>query len=585
MAKVLKNFTLLFLLIIPGCESKPDFKEDNTLVNMFDVSSLSQNNQTVLQELKSLTTLDTTDLKINSALIELYKKNNFQSILFRNFNDTVKFKKIIREISNSYRHGINPEIFSLSEAIEAFNLASDTNLTNDSRYYHLARSEILSMRNLLLFSQLVLNGLIDSRSIYPDDYNMPYKKSDIKLLTNLILENGIDSLLSKVDNLPDDYRNLQKQMEKFFLIKNVKWQKLPNLKKKIQPSDKIEYLDEIVRRLHILGFIDTSKTKILDYTIYDSVLIEPIKKFQKSHGLRDDGVIGKNTIEKLNISPAEYYELIKINLEKLRWYNFPDTGKYLIVNIPDFHLHAFENSKLKFRIKICVGIKKEWQTPILHSKINEIVLNPEWNVPQSIIKEEIVRNMKKDSMYLEKKKFRAYHGSAELLPKEITIENLKRQKIKLVQAAGNANALGRLKFIFKNPFDIYLHDTPEKSKFNLSMRDISHGCIRVEKPYQLAEFLLENNSPWKIEYVKYETDEKVNDKNIINEYLTLRKKLKKNKSKTTHIKLTNQIPLFVIYQTAFVDDNGNINIREDIYGRDQVLKDRFNLVEQKLILK
>jgi murein L,D-transpeptidase YcbB/YkuD len=315
------------------------------------------------------------------------------------------------------------------------------------------------------------------------------------------------------------------------------------------------------------------------------------------HGLNDDGVIGKSTIEKLNTTPEEYIRKIKINLERFRWNDYSDTLNYVVVNVPDFTLHAYENKKELFKIKVCTGQKRpanfekqfiiykktkrlkdkpdDWETPCLYAKISLIVLNPTWSVPPSIIREEIFAGIKKDSNYLANRNFKVYTKGIEISPYDVNINELTLENIpyRIVQDPGDGNALGKMKFIFQNPFGVYLHDTPKKAPFKNPIRAVSHGCIRVEKPLLLADYILKGHTKWNIDYLKIETGHKVDDKTKVAEYQKKREALRKNASvgKTTEITLDKKIPLFVDYYTAWIDENGDINFRDDVYRQDKIL--------------
>ena len=204
-----------------------------------------------------------------------------------------------------------------------------------------------------------------------------------------------------------------------------------------------------------------------------------------------------------------------------------------------------------------------------------MVLNPTWNVPQSIMREEIVYKMKKDSSYLSTHNFKVYLDTLELNPDSIKISDLSVEKIpyKIIQDPGAGNALGKIKFIFNNPFGIYLHDTPNRPPFKYDNRAVSHGCVRVENPMPLAEFLLRDHPKWNIDFLKIEIGLKVDNKEAVKEYEKKRESLRKYSSlgKTTDIVLPQKVPLYIDYYTAWVDAKGGINFRDDVYSQDKVL--------------
>ena len=260
-----------------------------------------------------------------------------------------------------------------------------------------------------------------------------------------------------------------------------------------------------------------------------------------------------------------------------------------------------QNEEELFNIKVCVGRKRpanykeqlkvykrtknqqnkpdDWETPNMYGEISYLVLNPTWNVPNSIIREEILRKVTEDSTYLESRNFKVYKDGVELNLDEVNSSEFSADTIpyRIVQDSGPGNALGKIKFMFSNRFGIYLHDTPSRRPFTYSNRAVSHGCVRVEKPLQLAEFILRDHSKWNIDYLKIEIGQRVDDKSIVSEYYHKRSALRNRKdsseNKTTELILEKKIPLFIDYYTAWVDDKGAINFRDDIYRRDKVLKE------------
>ena len=376
----------------------------------------------------------------------------------------------------------------------------------------------------------------------------------------------------------DKYKKLQNALKRFKNMAELEWIKIPVTDKKVEPGNIYGSVDLIANKLITLGLLDTGKVKINDFSFYDTLLLEPIKSFQRANGLTDDGVIGKTTIERLNITPKEYVERIKLTLERFRWLDYSDTLKYIMVNISDFKVFAIENGAKKLNIVICAGRKGKWETPNLYGQISYMVLNPTWSVPKSIIQEEIVAGLRRDSLYLKKRYFKVYKAGERVSLDGLTAHELSSSnRYSIVQDPGAGNALGKIKFMFKNPFGVYLHDTPTRAPFKYVNRAVSHGCIRVEKPIQFAEYLLANNSKWTTDYIKVEVGQKVDNPNVIEEFNNKRSELRKNNSYgvTTEVKFDKYIPLFVDYYTVWVDENGVFNYRDDVYGRDKVLAKYF----------
>jgi murein L,D-transpeptidase YcbB/YkuD len=220
-----------------------------------------------------------------------------------------------------------------------------------------------------------------------------------------------------------------------------------------------------------------------------------------------------------------------VNMERCRWLPSTKKSTNIIVNIPDYKLQVMKGDSTLFSMAAIVG-KEANKTVIFMGNINEIIFNPYWNIPKSITEKEILPLIKKDPGYLEHNNMEWFGGQ-------------------LRQKPGPNNALGKIKFIFPNPFNIYLHDTPAKHLFQLEKRNFSHGCIRIGEPLKLTTFLLSYEKDW-------------NEKRILDE-------LSQKKEKT--VRLSDPIPVYIIYLTSFVDSKGRLNFREDLYKRDNYLKE------------
>jgi murein L,D-transpeptidase YcbB/YkuD len=565
----------LLLFITISCDNKPDPGLDDKL--NFD-------KQEFVDQIKlSFSTIDSLDIIKKSlddkfdTLKYIYSKRNYEPFFVESFNSKSKIDSILIILGNAYEHGLNAEMYDYSiiknKVKEIF---SDYSRADDKvNFNFLAISEILLTNAVLKFSEHMRHGVVNPRKLYPEVYYLPVNDSLNQKYFEPLEHKNIVTYLQNIQPKSEKYKKLQTELLKFEKLKEIYYPHIAVTENKIEIGNESALLKNIYQKLIVFGFIDTSKTKLSISTIYDSTLSPFIKEFQRANGLIADGVIGKPTIERLNITPKEYVEKIKLNLERFRWINYSDTAKYIVVNIPDFKLYAVENGIEKFDIKICTGRKTTWETPNLYGQISYFVLNPTWSVPRSIIDEEIVSGLRRDSSYLKKRNFVAYKSGKQVSLSGLTASELAANRYSLVQNPGAGNALGKIKFMFKNPFGVYLHDTPTRAPFNYVNRAVSHGCMRVEKPMQLAEYFLTNNSNWTLDYLKIEIGQKVINQTVIDEYKSKRSELRKNSSYgiTTEVKLDKYVPLFVDYYTVWVDKDGKLNYRDDVYGRDKKLKE------------
>ena len=267
---------------------------------------------------------------------------------------------------------------------------------------------------------------------------------------------------------------------------------------------------------------------------YNAELIAAVRQFQNRNGLPATGLADKATINALNVPLKSRIKQILVNMERSRWLPVWLNGDYLAVNIPEFQLHVYHADSLLWSCKVVVG-QSVHQTTVFYGEVKYVVFSPYWNVPQSIVLKEIIPGLRNDTDYLSRHdmEITGYHGKLPVV----------RQK------PGPKNSLGLVKFLFPNSYDIYLHDTPMKSLFGENARAFSHGCIRVVEPVKLATFLLKNNSEWnpaKMDAAMHSGKER---------YVTLKQK----------------VPVFIAYFTAFIDRNGLLNFRKDIYNLDDHL--------------
>jgi murein L,D-transpeptidase YcbB/YkuD len=525
-----------------------------------------------------------------------YSLRDYEPLFIKSFEDNDKVFSLISIIEKAGEHGLNPEQYHFSDIINDFAGAIDT-VPNLSRYYLLAMTELLVSDAILKYSYHLRYGIVNPKEIFPDTYFLPIDDSSKGNLLEPLTQENLIQYLNDIQPKSERYRELQEALKYYSHFDGLDWPSIPVPEKKIEVGTRDASLPQVVEKLITLEYLDISKNKITDPLLYDSLVARAIKSFQQNNGLNDDGIIGKNTIERLNITPQQYIEKIKINLERFRWNDYRDISQYILVNIPDFKVFIVDEGEKIFSTKVCTGIKRskhyenqlkiykksklwkdkpeDWETPNFFGEISYMVLNPTWSVPASIMREEIAYKLQKDSLYLLDKNFKVYINGEEIDPLEVQLAALKSDTIpyRIVQDPGAGNALGKIKFMFNNPFGIYLHDTPNRPPFNYSNRAVSHGCVRVQKPLALAEFLLRDHSKWNIDFLKIEIGQKVDNKSSVQEYSKKRESLRKYASlgETTDVILSKKIPLYIDYYTAWVDDDGVINFRADVYDRDKVL--------------
>ncbi len=313
----------------------------------------------------------------------------------------------------------------------------------------------------------------------------------------------------------------------------------------LRPGDNHRDIPAIAQRLALLGDLTSAPTTEYDYS---DELADAVRHFQRRHGLKVDGVIGSETLYWLNVTPLQRATLlVKVYVEQtaLR-YQLPT--QYVLVNVPAYELEFVNDGQLVLQSKVVVGLPYR-QTPMLQSEITSVVLNPRWHVPRSIVRRNLLPHIRKDSNYLEQQAYDVYDLQGQQIPLadvDWSEQAYGRFPYRLVQRPGEHNALGRYKFHFANGFDVYLHDTPEKSLFAKSQRALSSGCVRVEKAAELAQWLGEHVVADARKWQQMQYD-----------YTT-----------TQWFKLRQRIPVYIVYWTAWVNEQGIAEFRPDIYNKE-----------------
>lgn len=359
---------------------------------------------------------------------------------------------------------------------------------------------------------------------------VPRKKEDpITLADSLVNKKHKDD--KYFEDVNESYKALKDQLSRYITIaKNGGWPQINNIKKPLKPKSHSPEIVMIKKRLEITGDMPGNDTS----QVFNDTLEIAIKNFQARHGFNETGIISDSLIKEMNVPVTQRVEQLLMNMDRMRWLANNPTGNLIVVNIPEFVMHVYEGKQKAFDIDVVVG-KEGHNTMMFNGDLNQVVFSPYWNVPPSIVVKEILPEIEKNSNYLAKENMEIT-GNDDGIP-------VIRQK------PGEKNALGKVKFLFPNSFNIYFHDTPVKSLFNKDKRAYSHGCIRVREPEKLANYVLRNQPEW--------TSEKINEA--------------MNSGDEKYVKVKNPIPVVITYYTAWVDENSRLNFREDIYGHDQRL--------------
>lgn len=333
------------------------------------------------------------------------------------------------------------------------------------------------------------------------------------------------------------------------------WQQdLPPMPRRaLKPDESYAGLPLIAARLYVLGDLpqDLGSTEH-----YSADMVAAIQRFQARHGLESDGVIGPATLEQLKVKPAERVQQMALTLERLRWTPLQYGPRMIVVNVPEFTLRAYEMQGQQIQsyleMRVVVGRALDTRTPIFLEDMRFIEFSPYWNIPPSIAKGETLPRLRRDPAYFDHQGFEFVTRKGEVITTltEEALDAVQAGQWRIRQRPGPRNALGDIKFIFPNDQNIYLHHTPAPQLFARARRDFSHGCIRVEAPVELAEFVLSKQPTWTTERIQAA--------------------MEAGKSRT--LRLDEPLPVLIAYSTAVVKDNGTVYFFPDIYQQDARLE-------------
>ncbi|MDL1867371.1 murein L,D-transpeptidase [Betaproteobacteria bacterium PRO4] len=411
-------------------------------------------------------------------------------------------------------------------------------------------------RSMLALSHDLYRGRLAATSADPD-WHIPQPAFDpVDFLQQSVasanparLEQALTELSPKIRQ----YSALKQLLGRLrdLVTAGTEWTQIPDNTASIHPQDKhaaIPLVRQRIREVHHV--FEKQEYDIADNSsqIYDDQLVKAVKSFQRQYGLNADGVIGKNTRRALNTTIIEHIQQLRITLERLRWLPRKFSERYILVNIAGFNLAAIQDNERILEMRIVVG-RDYRSTPSFSSRISHLVVNPYWNVPTSIANKDLLPKQQHNPDYFASEGIRVFSShryESELDPYSIDWHALGRSlPYVLRQEPGRKNALGTIKFMFPNPFSIYLHDTPSKYLFQKDIRTFSSGCIRLEKPQQLAEFVLGSAF----------------------EQANIQEKIDSGKTQTVH--LPKSVPIYLLYLTAWSDEQDEVHFSSDIYGRDK----------------
>jgi L,D-transpeptidase YcbB len=558
-----KLYLLLLLIVFSNCKKNIEKVSKNYEASMVDFSIFDSS---IKIDSTQIINLKNEDLKL------FYRKFNYETVWLRVENR----QAVIDEISYSLEDGLDIEDYNFSK-LKSF----------ENRYNSLSEDELIAY-DIMLTNSLhdylshLNNGKILPEKVYTD-WDI---KKNFKNVNNLVI-NSVETSNFK-ENIQNSkpthavYEQLKRSLRILRDLPNTQFETFDINSRAVVSGKLPKVIENVKKRLIFWG--DMEQPEFLTDKA-DKNLSDALKKFQSRHGLKADGAIGGGTLFALNYTKDKRIEQVIANLERWRWFARDFGQHYILTNIPEYKLVVLKGKDTMQIQRIVVG-KDTRRTPVLESKISNINLNPNWTVPPTILAEDVFPDVLKSKSAFAKQRLKIYNWKKQ----EISASEWKMEeadKYQYIQMPGRNNALGLMKINFPNKYSVYMHDTNHRDFFKLNYRSLSSGCVRLEKPMEMAHYLLNDSIKWPMQKIKDTTDinyyfklkkEKEKELNKKNEELMAKnpmlvltpKKLKDPELKTIVIPITEPIQIHQLYWTAW-EKNGKLQFREDIYCLDQEL--------------
>lgn len=546
------------LLLLAGCRESQghSIPRGGQAVSVTDVSgpqSLTVQGELALQKYLGQARLP--DLEwpnfsdCQNEVKEFYAAFRYHLPWIRDGKPTVEALQIIQSLESAQYKGLRPEDYDGSRwdaRLAQMEKASESDLVR----FDLA----LTVSTMRYVSDLHV-GRVNPR-LFHFDLVIDHTNFHLSefLRQKLVSSDHVDSAVASVEPPFPVYHRTEAVLKRYLqLSRQGEGQPIPVPSRPIKPGSSYSAAPELAKRLAFLG--DFPADLAYDEGTYQGPLVDSVKHFQVRHGLEANGVIDRTTVKELNTPLSYRITQLELTMERIRWLPHEFRRPPIVVNIPEFRLYADdEQFRWVLSMKVVVGRAYRHHTPVFASEIRSVIFRPYWDVPRSILEAEILPHLKKNPMYLAENSYEAVArngtvASEGAVNQEI-LDQLQAGVLRVRQTPGPKNALGLVKFDIPSPYDVYMHGTPATELFSRSRRDFSHGCIRVEDPVALAEWVLRGIAGW---------DEQ-------------RIRAAMNGEETLRVPLEKPVPVLVLYGTAIVMEDGEVRFFEDIYGQDAALK-------------
>lgn len=487
--------------------------------------------------------------RVSEFVSQIYQGSNFQPIWFTANRSEKNLQDLVGILHNAAADGLNPANYD-SERVEEWANASNFDGNTVASY------DVALTVSLVRFLHELRQGQVEPRDMQYQVHLAPKPPLKIgDLLKQHLASQTLAELVGQFEPKAKQYRQLKLLLNRLRQLarQGDSAEFKPN--KSLRPGDRHPQVTVLRERLLALGLLAGNAGA--DDSTYSDEVVAAVKQVQQQQGLKADGVIGPATAALFNHAPVEKIDQIALAMERARWIPDPSDGPMILVNIPAFELWAFNSpdDQNPLTMKVIVGKAPDKQTPLLWEEMKYLEFMPYWNIPTTIFRKEILPKAADNEGYLASQ-------DIELIRHQNSDEKGGGSYIRARQRPGKKNPLGRVKFVFPNTADVYLHDTPGRAAFNRTRRDLSHGCVRVSEPEQLAEFVLGDQQGWDRESIKQAM----------------------SAPKTRHVTLKRAVPVLFYYGTTFVDHQNQLRFYPDVYGQDEQLRKALQKLQEPAVM-
>jgi L,D-transpeptidase YcbB len=490
----------------------------------------------------------------DSYIQTFYDDRNYEVAWTRDGAPTATATAFIQQFQDAAAKGLIPDDYDAPRWTERVQALNDKSADAISLF------DVAMTVNVMRYISDLRIGRVN-----PSHFNFEVPVQDKKYdLAEFVSDNVVDAtdvpkLIASIEPDSDDYRKTEQALAHYLdlakLQEQVQREPLPMVTKALSVGDEYPAAEELEQRLVFEGDGGVTAAASGNFNRISKAASEGLKNYQHRHGFTEDGKLTPQTIKSLNVPMSERVAQLQDSLERWRWLPEPYLHARLMVNLPEFVLRGYDpQHTLDFTMRVVVGqVMGQHQTPVFTHMMKYLVFRPYWNVPIDIARKELVPHMAANRNYLASKNFEVTNNKGVVLT-DYTPKQVAQGAVMVREKPGPKNSLGLVKFIFPNQYDIYLHSTPAVSLFERSRRDFSHGCIRVQKPIDLAVWVLQGQGDWDEDKVKEAMNSGPDNKTV---------------------SLKTPLPIVIFYLTAVVDEDGQTHFFDDIYGYDAEMQKVF----------